>query len=80
MAGESVIREIKRIATKSNNAWTATATRLIDALDAERLAVAAALGARATPLPEHFHRMGYTTEAARDSGLAYEVFHQSGQS
>ena len=51
--------------------------RLIDALDAERLAVAGALGARATPLPEHFHRMGYTTEAARDSGLAYEVFHQS---
>ena len=51
--------------------------RLIDALDAERLAVAGALGARATALPEHFHRMGYTTEAARDSGLAYEVFHQS---
>ncbi len=51
--------------------------RVIDALDAERLAVAKALGARATPLPLHFFRMGYTTEAARDSGLAYEVFHQS---
>jgi opine dehydrogenase len=51
--------------------------RVIDALDAERLAIAEALGARATPLPQHFFRMGYTTEAARDSGLAYEVFHQS---
>ena len=51
--------------------------RLIDALDGERLRIARALGATATPLPEHFFRMGYTTEAARDSGLAYEVFHQS---
>lgn len=51
--------------------------RVIDALDAERLEVAKALGVRAAPLPDHFYRMGYTTEAARDSGLAYEVFHQS---
>jgi opine dehydrogenase len=51
--------------------------RLIDALDRERLAIACALGVHALPFVEHFHRLGYTTEAARDSGLAYEAFHQS---
>jgi opine dehydrogenase len=51
--------------------------RLIDALDRERVAVAAALGVRALPFVEHFYRVGYTTEAARSSGLAYEAFHQS---
>ena len=56
---------------------TPSVGRLIDRLDAERLAVAHALGCDPAPLPEHFLRMGYTTEAACDSGLAYEVFHQS---
>lgn len=56
---------------------TPSVGRLIDRLDAERLEVAHALGCDPAPLPEHFLRMGYTTEAARDSGLAYEVFHQS---
>lgn len=56
---------------------TPSVGRLIDRLDSERLAVAHALGCDPAPLPEHFLRMGYTTEAARDSGLAYEVFHQS---
>lgn len=51
--------------------------RLIDALDRERLAVANTLGAHAEPFVEYFHRAGYTTDAARDSGLAYEAFHQS---
>jgi opine dehydrogenase len=51
--------------------------RLIDALDAERLAVAQALGVRVLPFVEQFHRAGYTTEAARATGLAYEAFHQS---
>lgn len=51
--------------------------RLIDALDRERLVIAAALGVHALPFVEHFHRIGYTTDAARDSGLAYEAFHQS---
>jgi opine dehydrogenase len=51
--------------------------RLIDALDRERLAVAAALGAKADRFVDYFFRAGYTTAAARDSGLAYEVFHQS---
>jgi opine dehydrogenase len=51
--------------------------RLIDALDRERLAVARALGAHVEPFVEYFYRAGYTTAAARDSGLAYEAFHQS---
>ena len=50
---------------------------MIDALDRERLAIAGALGVRALPFVEHFHRIGYTTDAARASGLAYEAFHQS---
>jgi opine dehydrogenase len=51
--------------------------RLIDALDRERLAIAAALNVRALRFVEQFYRNGYTTAAARDSGLAYEAFHQS---
>ena len=51
--------------------------RLIDAVDRERCAVATALGANAMPFVELFHRMSYTTDAARESGLAYEAFHQS---
>ena len=56
---------------------TPSVGRLIDAVDRERLAVAAALGARTMPFVELFWRMGYTTDEARDSGLAYEAFHQS---
>jgi len=51
--------------------------RLIDALDAERLAVAAALGVKVEPLPKFFFRMGYTSAAGRDGGTAYHVFHNS---
>jgi opine dehydrogenase len=51
--------------------------RLVDALDRERLAIARALGVRALPFVEQFHRIGYTTDAARRTGLAYEAFHQS---
>jgi opine dehydrogenase len=51
--------------------------RLIDALDAERIAVAAALGVRIEPLPQFFFRMGYTDAAGRDGGTAYDVFHNS---
>ena len=51
--------------------------RLIDTLDEERRAVGAALGVDVVPFVEHFFRMGYTTEAARDAGIAYEAFHQS---
>src|SRR5262249_27434268 len=51
--------------------------RLIDALDAERLAVASALGVVVEPLPQFFFRMGYTSAAGRDGGTAYDVFHNS---
>ncbi len=51
--------------------------RHIDALDAERRRVAEALNVRTEPFVEYFFRMGYTTEAARASGSAYEAFHQS---
>ena len=51
--------------------------RLIDALDAERIAVAAALGVAIEPLPQFFFHMGYTSAAGRDGGTAYDVFHNS---
>ena len=56
---------------------TPSVGRLIDALDVERLAVAAALGVRIEPLPQFFFRMGYTNAAGRDGGTAYDVFHNS---
>lgn len=51
--------------------------RVIDRLDEERLAIASALGCEPPRFVEHFYRLGYTTEAARQTGLAYEAFHQS---
>lgn len=51
--------------------------RLIDLLDLERRAVGEALGVGVMPFVEQFRRMGYTTDVARASGLAYEAFHQS---
>src|SRR5204863_6102547 len=56
---------------------TPSVGRLIDALDAERLAVAAALDLSVEPLPQFFFRMGYTNAAGRDGGTAYHVFHNS---
>jgi opine dehydrogenase len=56
---------------------TPSVGRLIDALDAERVAVAAALGVTIEPLPQFFFRMGYTSAAGRDGGTAYDVFHNS---
>ena len=50
---------------------------MIDAVDRERIAVADALNAKTMPFVELFYQMGYTTEAARESGIAYEAFHQS---
>lgn len=50
---------------------------VIDRADAERRAIAAALGVPTEPFVDYFHRMGYTTDAARATGLAYEAFHQS---
>jgi opine dehydrogenase len=56
---------------------TPSVGRLIDALDAERVAVAKGLGVEIEPLPQFFFRMGYTNEAGRDGGTAYSVFHNS---
>ncbi len=51
--------------------------RVIDSLDLERRAIGAAFCVEVLPFVEHFHRIGYTTAAARETGLAYEAFHQS---
>jgi opine dehydrogenase len=45
--------------------------RVIDAVDAERLAVAAQLGVPATPFPEMLHAAGYTTKEAAESGQSH---------
>jgi len=47
---------------------TAAVGRVVAAVDAERLAVAKALGVPAAPFIDIFHRAGLTTKAARDSG------------
>ena len=51
--------------------------RLIDCLDSERRKVAMALEVETKTFVEHFHQMGYTTDEARNTRLAYEAFHQS---
>ena len=51
--------------------------RLIDYLDSERRKVAMALEVETKTFVEHFHQMGYTTDEARNTHLAYEAFHQS---
>jgi len=56
---------------------TPSVGRLIDALDRERVAVAAALGVEIERLPDFFYRIGYTSAAGRDGGTAYDVFHNS---
>jgi opine dehydrogenase len=56
---------------------TPSVGRLIDTLDAERVAVAAGLGVTIERLPQFFFRMGYTDAAGRDGGTAYDVFHNS---
>ena len=56
---------------------TPSVGRLIDYFDTERRAVAIALGVETKTFVEHFHQMGYTTDEARNTRLAYEAFHQS---
>lgn len=55
---------------------TPSVGRLIDVLDAERIAVANAFGVVVDSLPEYFYRIGYTSAEGR-SGGAYAVFHHS---
>jgi opine dehydrogenase len=51
--------------------------RVIDALDEERRAVAAAVGVATRPFVEIFQEMGYTTEAAAAKGTAHAALQDS---
>jgi opine dehydrogenase len=56
---------------------TPSVGRIIDGLDAERMAVATAYGSRVDCLSDYFFQIGYTDERGRDGGTAYDVFHNS---
>ena len=56
---------------------TPSVGKIIDALDRERVGVAAALGISVPKLSEHFFQMNYTSEEGRKGGTAYDVFHNS---
>jgi len=56
---------------------TPSVGRLIDYFDTERRTVAMTLGVETKTFVDHFHKMGYTTDEARNTRLAYEAFHQS---
>ena len=51
--------------------------RVIDAVDRERMAIAAAANVPTRPFVETFFRTGYTTEAAMRSGSAHEALKHS---
>ena len=51
--------------------------RVVEAIDAERMAVAGALGVPATSFLDNFHRLGLTTREARDSGSIAEACRRS---
>lgn len=50
---------------------------LIDRLDDERRAIAAAFDCKVERISEHFFQMGYTDENGRAGGTAYSTFHNS---
>jgi opine dehydrogenase len=56
---------------------TPSVGRVIDVLDAERMAVAAAAGVPTKPFAQVFHEMGYTTAAAAEDGSAYVALQES---
>ena len=56
---------------------TPSVGRIIDALDAERVAIASAFGCVVDKLSDYFFQIGYTNEEGRDGGNAYSVFHNS---
>jgi opine dehydrogenase len=56
--------------TPSIGAW-------IDAVDSERLAIVRSLALSPQRFVDIFHQAGLTTDAARDSGSAYEAIHNS---
>jgi opine dehydrogenase len=51
--------------------------RVMDAIDAERLALARALGARAVPFAELFHQLGFTTGGQSYAGSTYHAIQGS---
>ena len=52
-------------------------TRVMDAIDAERLALARALGVRAVPFAELFGQLGFTTGEQAHAGGAYHAIQHS---
>jgi opine dehydrogenase len=56
---------------------TPSVARVIEALDGERLAVAAAVGVPTRSFVEVFHAMGYTTARAVETGSAYIALQES---
>lgn len=56
---------------------TPSVGKLIDQLDDERRAIAAAYDCKVDKLAEHFFQMGYTDGKGREGGTAYDVFHNS---
>jgi opine dehydrogenase len=56
---------------------TPSVGRVIDAVDLERRSVAQAYYVDTPTFVDRFFDMGYTTEEARRTGLAYEAFHAS---
>jgi opine dehydrogenase len=56
---------------------TPAVARVIEAVDAERLRLLAALGLPGTTFVDAFYRAGYTTEAAWRTGSVYRAFQES---
>jgi opine dehydrogenase len=56
---------------------TPSVGRVIDSLDAERIAVAGALGVDTKPFVESFFEAGYTTENAVRAGTAFQALQES---
>jgi opine dehydrogenase len=56
---------------------TPSVGRVIDALDAERMAIAAGAGIATRPFVEVFHQMGYTTAHAVEVGTAFGALQES---
>jgi opine dehydrogenase len=57
---------------------TPSVARVIEAVDGERMALAAAAGVPTRPFVEYFHTAGYTSEAAARSGSVYQALQESG--
>jgi opine dehydrogenase len=56
---------------------TPSVGRVIDVLDEERMAVAAAAGVQTRPFAQVFHEMGYTSAHAAEVGSAYVALQES---